>query len=325
MGPEFSVDGSTRRVGLLDVGDGNQLYWEARGDPGGRTVLLVHGGPGSGRSRTAHKAFDPNVFQIVSFDQRGCGESVPSAANPATDMQYNTTEHLLNDIEALRRHLGVDRWLLYGGSWAATLILAYAQRHPQCVEGVILISVSMTQRSEIDWLYRDLRRLLPQEWDQFRAAVPAALRDGNLVETYRQLMEHPDPAVRAQAARDWCTWEDATIAHERRGQPGQYGAKPEEAKLAFVRICTHFYSQYGWLDDGQLLSDSHRLAGIPGIIIHGRLDLSCPLVTAWKLARAWPDADLVVIDDSGHTGSPAMATAVRHAIARFTDGDLSPH
>lgn len=313
-----------RREGLLDVGDGNLVFWESRGNPRGRTVLIVHGGPGGGRSRTAHKAFDHTVFQIVSFDQRGCGNSVPSAADPATAMRLNTTDHLQADMEKLRNHLGVDRWLLFGGSWGSTLILAYAQRYPHRVAGIILIGVTMTRRSEIDWLYRGLRRLLPQQWERFRAGAPAHLRDGNLVLAYRQLMEHPDPEVRRHAAREWCAWEDAAIAHETQGRPGQYSAKPDEARLAFVRICTHFFAHYAWLDDGQLLREAGRLAGIPGVLIHGRLDLSAPLITAWELAQAWPDADLVVIDDSGHTGSAAMEDAVRQAISRFTDGDLSP-
>ncbi|WNG82089.1 prolyl aminopeptidase [Mycobacterium sp. ITM-2016-00316] len=312
--------GGPRSQGLLDVGDGNQMYWECRGNPVGRTVLLVHGGPGSGRSRTAHKAFDHNIFQVVSFDQRGCGDSVPSAADPGTDMSVNTTEHLLADMEALRAHLGVQRWLLHGGSWASTLILAYAQRHPQRVEGIILVGVTMTRPREIDWLYRGLRLLLPQQWERFRDGLPESLRDGNLVEGYRQLMNDPDPDVRANAARDWCAWEDAAIAHETQGSPGQYSAKGDEQRLAFVRICTHFFAHHGWLQDGELLRGAYQLADIPGILIHGRLDLSAPLLTAWELAQAWPEAELVVVEDSGHTGSPAMRTAVEAAIARFTSG-----
>ncbi len=315
--------GGPRSQGLLGVGDGNQMYWECRGNPVGRTVLLVHGGPGSGRSRTAHKAFDHNVFQVVSFDQRGCGDSVPSAADPGTDMSVNTTEHLLADMEALREHMGVQRWLLHGGSWASTLILAYAQRHPQRVEGIILVGVTMTQLHEIDWLYRGLRLLLPQQWERFRDGLPEPLRDGNLVEGYRQLMNDPDPDVRANAARDWCAWEDAAIAHETQGSPGQYSAKGGEQRLAFVRICTHFFAHHGWLQDGELLRGASLLADIPGILIHGRLDLSAPLLTAWELAQAWPGAELVVVEDSGHTGSPAMRAAVEAAIARFTDGDLA--
>lgn len=313
-----------RRGGLLDVGDGNRIFWEAAGCPGGRTVLIVHGGPGGGRSRNAPKAFDHNVFQVVSFDQRGCGDSLPSAADPATDMSVNTTEHLLADMEKLRQHLGVQRWLLYGGSWACTLMLAYAQRYPDRVAGIIAVGVTLTRADDIDWLYHGLRRLLPEQWERFRAAVPEHLRDGNLVEGYRQLMEHPDVDVRLPAARAWCRWEDAAIAHEVRGNPGQYSAKPDVAKLAFVRICTHYFAHHGWLDDGQLLRGADRLAGIPGVLIHGRLDLSAPLLSAWELARAWPQAELTVIDDSGHTGTPAMAAAVRRAISRFTDGDLAP-
>jgi proline iminopeptidase len=324
MGERQSAAPEPRRSGLLDVGDGNRMYWETRGNPAGRTVLIVHGGPGSGRSRTAHRTFDDTVFQIVSFDQRGCGDSLPSAADPATDMAHNTTEHLIADMEALRTYLGVQRWLLYGGSWASTLILAYAERHPERVEGIVLVGVTMTRPGEIDWLYGGLRLLLPMEWERFRAGAPEHLRDGDLVEAYRVLMEHPDAAVRDQAARDWCEWEDAAIAHETQGSPGQYGARPDAAKLAFVRICTHYFARHAWLEDGQLLRNAHRLTGIPAVLIHGRLDLSAPLRTAWELAQAWPAAELVVIEDSGHTGSRAMVAAIKQAVSRFTVGDLSP-
>lgn len=311
--------------GLLDVGEGNQVFWEARGNPNGKPALAVHGGPGSGRSRGAHKGFDPDVFRIVSFDQRGCGDSMPSAADPATDMAHNTTEHLLADMEALRQYLGVQRWLLYGGSWASTLILAYAERHPDRVNGIVLVGVTMTRPREIDWLYHGLRLLLPIEWERFRAGVPAQDRDGNLIEAYRRLMENPDPAVRERAARDWCAWEDAAIAHETHGNPGQYSAKPDAAKLAFVRICTHYFAHAAWLEDGQLLRNAARLKGIPGVLIHGRLDLSGPLLTTWELAQAWPDAELKIINDAGHTGSPAMRTAILDAIARFeTDHPAAP-
>jgi len=303
--------------GRLDVGQGNRIYWEARGNPDGRPALIVHGGPGSGRPRGSHKGFDPDVFRIVSFDQRGCGDSEPHASDPATEMAYNTTEHLIADMEALRQHLNIDRWLLFGGSWASTLILAYAQRHPERVAGIVLVGVTMTRPQEIDWLYRGLRLLLPIEWERFRAGVPEEHRDVNLVESYRQLLESPDAGVRDRAARDWCAWEDAVIAHEHRGHPGQYSAKPDAAMLGFVRICTHYFAHRAWLDDGQLLRDAQRLRGIPGVMIHGRLDLSCPLRTAWELAQAWPDAELRIIGDSGHTGSPAMGRAVLEAIAQF--------
>lgn len=303
--------------GLLDVGDGNHVFWESAGKSAGQPVLIVHGGPGSGRPRNAHKLFDPNLFRIVSLDQRGCGNSVPSAADPTTNMTYNTIDYLLSDMEALRCYLNIDRWLLYGGSWGSTLILAYAQRHPDRVIGIVAVGVTMTRPQEIDWLYHGLRLFLPVEWQNFRAGVPAGSRDSSLVEAYRQLMESPDSAVRQRAAQDWCAWEDAAIAHESRGKPDQYSEKPDAAKLAFVRICTHYFAHAAWLEEDQLLRNAHRLKGIPGVLIHGRLDLSAPLRTAWELAQAWPDAELKVMDDSGHTGSPTMTTAITDAIARF--------
>ncbi|WP_433575379.1 prolyl aminopeptidase [Nocardia brasiliensis] len=303
--------------GLLDVGDGNRIYWETSGNPGGKPVLVVHGGPGSGGKRGARRNFDPSAYRIVLFDQRGCGESLPHAADPAVDLSVNTTDHLIADMERLREHLGIEQWLLYGGSWGSTLILAYAERYPARVSEIILVGVTMTRPEETEWLYRGVGRFLPGPWAAFRDALPAAERDGNLVAAYNRLLNHPDPEVRAQAARDWCAWEDAVIAHENLGRPGQYSDKPDADLLAFVRICTHYFANDAWLPDGQLLRDAHALAGIPGVLIHGRLDLGSPLYTAWQLAQAWPDAELHVIDDSGHTGSPEMLRAILAAAARF--------
>ncbi|NEW40133.1 prolyl aminopeptidase [Nocardia cyriacigeorgica] len=303
--------------GLLDVGDGNRIYWEASGNPMGKPALVVHGGPGSGGTRGARKTFDPRVYRIVLFDQRGCGESVPNAADPQVSLAQNTTEHLIADMERLRVHLGLERWMLYGGSWGATLILAYAQRYPERVSEIVLVGVTMTRPSEVAWLYRGVRQLLPVEWEEFREGVPPAERDGDLVAAYSRLFDHPAPEVRMAAARRWCAWEDAVIAHESVGSPGQYSAKSEQAMLAMTRICAHYFAHAAWLPDGQLLRDAHRLAGIPGVLIHGKLDLSAPLRTAWELARAWPDAQLHVIPDSGHTGSPAMRDAILSAVARF--------
>ncbi|MGW5384896.1 prolyl aminopeptidase [Nocardia sp. NPDC003963] len=303
--------------GLLDVGDDNRIYWETSGNPDGRPALVVHGGPGGGGRRGARTLFDPDVFRIVLFDQRGCGASLPHASDPAVDMRHNTTEHLLADMESLRRHLGIEQWLLYGGSWGSTLILAYAERHPERVAGVVLVGVTTTRPQEIDWLYHGLRLLLPAEWERFRDSAPEPDPGRNPVHAYRRLMEDPDPAVREAAAREWCVWEDAVIAHESLGAPGQYSAKPDAARLAFVRICTHYFAHAAWLEDGRLLRDAYRLADIPAVLIHGRLDLSAPLRTAWELARAWPGAELRIVEDSGHTGSPELAAAVLDAIARF--------
>jgi proline iminopeptidase len=289
--------------GMLDVGDGNCVYWEVCGNPAGKPALVVHGGPGQGCSPGMRRAFDPERYRVVLFDQRGCGRSTPHASDPATDMSCNTTEHLLADMERLREHLGIDRWLLRGGSWGSTLILAYAERHPHRVSEIVISAVTTTRRSEIDWLYRGVARFFPEQWERFRAGVPEADRDGDLVAAYARLMEDPDPQVRAQAANAWSAWEDTVVSLEPNGKPNAYSGRPPAALLAFVRICAHYFAHGAWLEEGALLRDAGRLAGIPGVLIHGRLDLSCPVDTAWELARAWPDAELVVLNDSGHQAS----------------------
>ncbi len=303
--------------GMLDTGDGNLVYWEACGNPEGKPALVVHGGPGTGCSTGQRRAFDPDRYRIILFDQRGCGRSTPHASDPAADMGRNTTEHLLADMEQLRQQLGVDRWLLAGGSWGSTLSLAYAERHPDRVSEIILASVTTSRRSEIDWLYRGVGRFFPQEWEQFRSGVPDSERGGDLVAAYARLMENPDPDVRAKAAIDWATWEDAVLSLEPNPKPNLFGDRPPAALLALVRICAHYYSHGAWLAEGALLRDAGRLAGIPGVMIHGRLDLSCPLDTAWELSRAWPDAELAAISDSGHKGSDTMNERLYRAIGQF--------
>jgi proline iminopeptidase len=303
--------------GMLDVGDGNLVYWETRGNPDGKPAAIVHGGPGSGLEGSTGRSFDPDRYRIVIFDQRGCGRSTPHASDPATDMSVNTTEHLLADMERLRDHLGIERWLLFGGSWGSTLILAYAERHPERVSEIVIPSVTTCRRSEIDWLYRGVGRFFPEAWERFRAGAPEAERDGDLLAAYARLMDSSDADVRNKAAADWLAWEDAVISQEPHGTPNAYSDRPPAAQLAFVRICAHYFSEGAWLEEGALLRDAHRLAGIPGVLIHGRLDMGSPLGTAWELARAWPDARLVVVDDSGHTGSKTMNDEVRAALDEF--------
>jgi proline iminopeptidase len=303
--------------GLLDVGDGNLVYWELRGNPSGKPALVVHGGPGSSCLGSTGRSFDPDRYRIVLFDQRGCGRSLPHASDPATDMSVNTTEHLLGDMEWLREQLGIERWLLHGGSWGSTLILAYAERHPERVSEIVIPSVTTSRRSEIDWLYYGVGRFFPEAWERFRAGVPESERDGDLLAAYARLMESPIDDVRTRAAADWLAWEDAVVSQEPLGIPNAYSDRPPDAQLAFVRICALYFSNAAWLEEGVLLRNANRLAGIPGVLIHGRLDMGSPLGTAWELARAWPDAELVVIDDSGHTGSQAMNTAVRDALDGF--------
>lgn len=310
--------------GLLEVGDGNRIYWETWGNPTGIPVLSVHGGPGSGISTTRPPAtFDLRRCRLIRFDQRGCGRSIPNAADPAVDLSVNTTSHLIADIEMLREHLGVDSWLLYGGSWGSTLALAYAQTYPQRVRQLVLVSVTTTRRSEIDWLYRGVGRFFPREWERFIAGVPEVAFTGDIapvLAAYCARMGDRDPAVRAAAADNWVTWEDAVISAESNGAPGAYSARTGADRHAFVRICSHYFSNAAWLAEGQLIKEAGRLAGIPGALIHGRFDLGGPLVTPWELAKAWPDATLTVVEDSGHTGSDAMRRRIGEAMAGFTGG-----
>ncbi|WP_330294547.1 prolyl aminopeptidase [Streptomyces sp. NBC_00503] len=303
--------------GMLDVGDGNLVYWEVCGNPDGKPAVVVHGGPGSGCGTQARRFFDPRRYRTVLFDQRGCGRSTPHASDPATDMRHNTTWHLVADMERLREHLGIDRWLLYGGSWGSTLILAYAERHTERVSEIVVPAVTSTRRSETDWLYRGVGRYFPEQWQRFLDGAGGIPRDADPVAAYARLVEHPDEAVREKATADWCAWEDAVLSGETKGAALPYTGRPPAARLGFVRICAHYFSHGAWLEEGALLRGAHRLAGIPGVLIHGRLDMGSPLVTAWELHRAWPGSELVVVEDAGHLGDATTRDHVLRALDRF--------
>lgn len=303
--------------GLLDVGDGHAIYWEVCGNPRGKPALVLHGGPGSGCSPAMRRFFDPDAYRIVLFDQRGCGRSAPHASEPVADLSANTTHHLLADIERLRGCLGIENWLVFGGSWGSTLALAYAEAMPSRVTQIVLVGVTMTRRAEIDWLYRGVGRLFPEAWARFRAGVPERDRGGDLVDAYHRLLMNPDPAIHQPAAARWCTWEQSLVSAEPNAKPDPARQQPA-FQLAFARIVTHFFRHNAWLEDGVLLRQAGRLAGIPGVMIHGRLDLAAPLITAWELDRAWPDGSLVVVSGAGHSsGDPGMTEAVIAATDRF--------
>jgi proline iminopeptidase len=303
--------------GMLDLGDGQRLYWEVCGSQDGKPVVALHGGPGSGCTPGLRRYFDPAAYHIVLFDQRGAGRSAPHAGDPTVDLSTNTTHHLIADIELLRRRLGVERWLVWGGSWGATLALAYAERNPQRVREVVLASVTMTRPADIHWLSHGVGRFFPEEWARFRDGVPAAERDGNLVEAYYRLLNHPDVTIREKAARDWCDWEDALVSLESDDERNPRYDDPR-FRMAFARIVTHYFHHHAWLEDGILLRDAHRLAGIPGVLVHGRLDLGSPAVTAWELAQAWPDAELELVP-TGHTGGDEMTERLIAATDRFAN------
>lgn len=298
-------------TGMLDVGDGNLIHWEVSGNPDGKPAVAVHGGPGSGSSPWRRRFFDPARYRIVQFDQRGCGRSIPSAAEIATDMRHNTTWHLTADMERLREHLGIDRWLMLGGSWGSTLILAYAQQHPRRVSEIVIPAVTMSRRDEIDWLYRGVARYFPAQWEEFRENA----RADDVVAAYARLAAHPDLPVREKATLDWCAWEDAVLSGETSRKP--YGDRPAAAKRAFVRICTHYFAHAAWLEEGALLRNASRLTGIPGVLIHGRLDMGGPLKTAWELHRAWPGSRLHVVENAGHLGNDETSRLVVEALDEF--------
>jgi proline iminopeptidase len=302
--------------GLLDVGDGNQIYWQVRGAPDGKPAVIVHGGPGGGFSRGGYRGFDPDAYRLVLFDQRGCGDSTPNASDPATDMRYNTTPHLIADMERLREHLGIDRWLLYGYSWGCVLSVAYAQAHPEHVSEIILAAVFGARQRDIDWIYGEAGRFYPQEWSRFVAGAGSPA-DGDILGAYARLLEDPELVVREKATNAWCAWEDALLSHERLGKGGAFAALPLAERIAVIRTCAHYFSHGLFLEDGQLLKNAGRLAGIPGVLVHGRTDMNAPLEWAWELSRAWPGAELLVAEDAGHLDSETKIGYVNAARERF--------
>ena len=302
---------------MLDAGDGHSIAWQVFGNPHGKPAVALHGGPGGGSSRGLPRRFDPAVYRLVQFDQRGCGRSTPHAGDWATDLSTNTTHHLLADLERLRDHLQIERWLVWGASWGVTLALAYAERFPERVSEMVLLSVTLTRPADVAWFGRGAGRTFPDAWSRFRAGVPEDERDGDLVAAYDRLLNaHPDPAVRLQAARDWVAWEDALLSLE----PGYIVPNPgwedERYMIAFARLVTHYFSHAAWLGEGELLANTSRLADIPAVLLHGQNDVGGPVAIARELAGAWPGAELHVVA-GGHTGDAEMEHLQREAIARF--------
>jgi proline iminopeptidase len=303
--------------GMLDVGDGQQIYWEVCGNPKGKPAVFLHGGPGSGCTVGSRRLFDPMKYRVVIFDQRNCGRSTPSAADPTTVLTFNTTQHLIADMERLRNHLGIDKWVMFCGSWGVTLGLAYAEQHPERVAAAIFASVTMTRPADVHWLYHEIGRYFPEEWSRFQHGVPEDERNGDLVAAYNRLLnEQTDVRIRERAAQRWCDWEAAVMSLEPGYTYPRRYADPR-FRVTFARIVTHYFSHAAWLADGQLLRNAHRLAGIPGVLVHGRFDLGSPADTAWQLAKAWPDAELHLIS-TGHGGGEEMDLRVREAVLRFS-------
>ena len=303
--------------GRLDVGDGHSIFWETSGNPGAMPAVVLHGGPGSGCHTWHRELFDPDRYRVVLFDQRACGRSLPHASEPDADLSTNTTGHLVADIERLRIHLGIDRWLVWGGSWGSTLALAYAEAHPERVSHVILWGVTTGRRSELDRLFRGgLGRLLPRQWERLRQGVPETASDADVPRRYAERLFDPDPTVQRRAALDWCTWESASIDAP---VDGHLDARFRDARfaLAFARLVTHYVTNDLFLEDGILLRNIDAVVDIPAILVNGRHDLQAPIGNAALLHAAWPRSELTVAESAGHALGDEMVELLVGASDRF--------
>lgn len=298
-------------TGMLAVDGRHTLYYEQCGNPKGKPVVMLHGGPGGGCNAKMRRFHDPAKYRIVLFDQRGAGRSTPHA-----DLVGNTTWDLVADIEKLREKLGIERWQVFGGSWGSTLALAYAQAHPLRATELVLRGIFMLRHWELQWFYQEgASRLFPEAWEHYLAAIPEAER-GDLISAFQRRLTSDDEAVRLAAARAWSVWEGATsFLHV--DQDFVTGHEDARFALAFARIENHYFVNKGFLEvDDQLLRDAYRIAGIPGVIVHGRYDVVCPVQNAWDLHKVWPKAELVVTPTSGHSAFEAENT---DALVRATD------
>jgi proline iminopeptidase len=304
--------------GMLEVGDGHSIYWEASGNPSGKPAVFLHGGPGGESGPNHRRLFDPEKYRIILLDQRGSGRSLPHASDAGADLSTNTTWHLVADLERLREHLGIARWLVFGGSWGSALALAYAETHPERVSELVLRGIFTLRASELEWFYEGgAEQVYPDLWEAFLEPVPLAER-GNLIAAYSRMLNDPDPAVHGPAAVAWSTWEASTITLLRRPDVIATFAEPRYA-IAFARIENHYFVNKGWFDEGQLIRDAGILRDIPGVIVQGRYDICTPPVTAWDLHKSWPEAEFVMVPDAGHSfDEPGILSALIEATDRFS-------
>lgn len=299
--------------GYLQVSPLHSIYYEQCGNPAGKPALFLHGGPGGGCDSRSRRFHDPAAYRIVLFDQRGCGRS-----RPLGELRDNTTWHLVADIERLRVHLGIERWQVFGGSWGSTLALAYAETHPERVSELILRGIFLLRRSELEWFYQHgASEIFPDAWEEFLRPIPPVER-GDLISAYHRRLTGEDAAVRLAAARAWSVWE-ATTSFLRPDPEHIEAAAREDFALSFARIECHYFVHGGFFDeDGQLLRDIGRIRHIPAVIVQGRYDIVCPMRSAYDLARAWPEAQLLVIPDAGHSAfEPGIVDALVRATDRF--------
>lgn len=302
------------QTGMLDVGDGHRLYWELSGNPDGKPVVFLHGGPGGGSSPEHRRQFNPDKYKILVFDQRGCGRSTPYAS-----LENNTTWDLVEDIEKLRAGISkVDKWQVFGGSWGSTLALAYAEKHPERVTELVLRGIFLFDQYEIDWMYKEggASQVYPDKFEEFLALIPEGER-GDLVEAYRKRLTSEDKDEQLRSAKAWSKWEGDIVTLLPSPETIEHFTSPEVA-IAVSRIENHYMANHGWLEEGQLLEEAKKLKGIPGVIVQGRHDTCTPPVAAWRLKQAWPEVELNLIPDGGHLFSePGNLDALVRATDNF--------
>ena len=300
--------------GMLDVGDGHRLYWELSGNPDGKPVVFLHGGPGGGSSPDHRRQFNPDRYKILVFDQRGCGRSTPYAS-----LEHNTTWDLVDDIEKLRTQVAkVDKWMVFGGSWGSTLALAYAEKYPERVTELVLRGIFLFDQFEIDWMYKEggASQVYPDKFAEFIGLIPEAER-GDLVDAYRKRLTGSDKDEQLAAAQAWSKWEGDIVTLLPSPETIDHFTSPEVA-VAVARIENHYMANHGWLEEGQLLEGAKKLRGIPGVIVQGRHDTCTPPVAAWLLKQAWPEVELNIIPDAGHLfNEPGNLDALVRATDRF--------
>lgn len=298
---------------MLDVGDGHKVYLEQSGNPDGLPVVVLHGGPGGGCSPAMRRYFDPNVYRVILFDQRGCGRSRPHAS-----VEDNTTWHLVHDIELIRETLEISQWIVFGGSWGATLALIYAQAHPDQVLALVLRGVFLATQSELDWFYGGgAGKFWPETWARFADLIPED-EHGNMIAAYHKRLFSGDRPTEIKYARAWAQWENALASIQSSGHGGE---APGEYARAFARLENHYFTHGAFLDyDGQILDRISRIAHIPGVIVQGRYDMICPPENAWKLARNWPNAELKMVKHAGHALSePGISAELVRTMDRIAE------
>jgi proline iminopeptidase len=304
------------RSEILQLPGGSGMYWEVSGNPKGKPALYLDGGPGSGLQTGHRQFFDPERYLLVSFEQRGCGRSRPLVTDSDYDLASNTTQALIADIEQLREHLSIERWLITGVSWGTTLALAYAQAHPDRVSEIVLAAVTNTSRTEVKWITETIGCIFPEAWSEFEQMAKRKA-DQSVIDAYYQLVRDPDQRVRELAAEAWCKWEDVHVSLNPQAKPSARFTDPN-FRMIFTTLVTHYWANAAFLEGKEILHNMRCIAHLPGVLIHGRLDVSSPLQTAWQLHQRWNKSRLIVVETEGHGGA-VMWNEFTKATATFDD------